>query len=327
MDSLQIFMNPLILPVVAAVAVLLLFVGLSRMGRASDEAIEERLDRYATRVEEEEKGKGKGKRKKRRSTMDGLEDMVSERGFAANIKEDLSQADIKLRVAEFLALTALAVVFFFLVARLLFGSAILGMVAGVVGFFVPRFYVGMRKRKRLNAFNDQLGDCITLLANSLRSGFSIVQSMDTVAQQLPNPIASEFHRVTQEIALGLHYEQALNNMMRRVPSEDLDLMITAVNIQGKVGGNLAEILDTIGHTIRERVRIKGEIRVLTAQQMISGYILTGLPVVLGLVLYLINKTYISRMFADPCGWIMLGIAAFMIFLGFMLIRKIVNIEV
>ncbi len=119
----------------------------------------------------------------------------------------------------------------------------------------------MRKRKRLNAFNDQLGDTITLLANSLRSGYSIVQSMETVANQLPDPMAGEFHRVTQEIGLGLHYEQALNNMLRRIPSDDLDLMITAINIQGKVGGNLAEILDTIGHTIRERVRIKGEIRV------------------------------------------------------------------
>jgi tight adherence protein B len=151
--------------------------------------------------------------------------------------------------------------------------------------------------------------------------------METVAQQLPDPIATEFHRVTQEIGLGLHYEQALENMLRRVPSEDLDLMITAINIQGKVGGNLAEILDTIGHTIRERVRIKGEIRVLTAQQMISGYILTGLPVVLGLVLYLINKTYIGMMFSDPCGWIMLGVAALMITGGFLIIRKIVNIEV
>ena len=116
-------------------------------------------------------------------------------------------------------------------------------------------------------------------------------------------------------------------MLRRVPSEDLDLLITAINIQGRVGGNLAEILDTIGHTIRERVRIKGEIRVLTAQQMISGYILTGLPVVLGLVLYLINRTYIGRMFQDPCGWIMIGVAAVMIAIGFVIIRKIVNIEV
>jgi tight adherence protein B len=321
MESLQICMNPLVLAAVAGLAVLLLFVGLSRAGRAGEEMIEERLDRYGSRVEEEQV------RRKRRSAMDGLEDIVSKRGFAANIQSDLSQADLKFRVSEFLVLTLLSIVLFFLAANLLFGSPLIGLVFSIVGFFAPRVYVGIRKNRRINNFNDQLGDTITLLANSLRSGFSIVQSMETVAQQLPDPIATEFHRVTQEIALGLHYEEALNNMLRRVPSDDLDLMITAINIQGKVGGNLAEILDTIGHTIRERVRIKGEIRVLTAQQMISGYILTALPIVLGLVLYLINKTYIGRMFNDPCGWIMIGVAAFMIFIGYMIIRKIVDIEV
>ncbi len=323
MQPLEILTNPLVITVAAALAVLVLFVGLSRAGRSRDGSVEERLERYGTRVEEQIEIESDGGR----STLDGMEEMVSKRGFAANIKTDLSQADLKLRVAEFLGLTMLSIIGFFILARIIFGSTLLAMIFGIIGFFAPRIYVGMRKRRRLNAFNDQLGDSITLLANSLRSGFSIVQSMETVAQQLPDPIATEFHRVTQEIALGLHYEEALNNMLGRVPSDDLDLMITAINIQGKVGGNLAEILDTIGHTIRERVRIKGEIRVLTAQQMISGYILTALPVVLGLVLYLINKTYIGRMFQDPCGWIMIGVAAIMIGIGFVIIRKIVDIEV
>jgi tight adherence protein B len=323
-ESLQVCMNPVLLPVVAGVAVLLLFVGLSRAGRAGDELIEERLDRYGGREEFEEEVEGK---KKRKSAIDGIEDAVSKQGFAADLQTDLARADLKLRTTEFFMINGLAVVVAFLLGNLLFGTPLLGLVFGVVGFFIPRIYVRIRQNRRLNTFNDQLGDTITLLANSLRSGFSIVQSMETVSRQLPDPMATEFHRVTQEIALGLHYEQALNNMLRRVPSEDLDLMITAINIQSKVGGNLAEILDTIGHTIRERVRIKGEIRVLTAQQMISGYILTALPIVLGLVLYLINKAYISRMFSDPCGWIMLGLAAVMIFGGFMIIRKIVDIEV
>jgi len=323
MDSLQVCLNPILLPVVAAAAILLLFVGLSRASRSGEELIEERLDRYGVQVQDE----GKGKRKKRRSAMDGLEEAVQRRGFAADLQIDLSQADLKLRVAEFTMVTVVSIILCFVLGRLLLGSALLGLVFSVIGFFLPRIYVNVRKRRRLNQFNDQLGDTITLLANSLRSGFSIVQSMETVAQQLSPPIATEFHRVVQEIGLGLHYEQALNNMMRRVPSDDLDLMITAINIQGKVGGNLAEILDTIGHTIRERVRIKGEVRVLTAQQMISGYILTGLPVVLGLVLYMINKQYIGRMFSDPCGWIMLGVAVLMIVMGFLVIRKIVNIEV
>jgi tight adherence protein B len=323
MESLQqILLNPYVLPVAAAVAVLLLFAGLGRAGRGQDDLIEQRLDHYG-RIDLEEEDIPT----QRRSAMDGIEDAVSKRGFATSLQTDLARADLKLRVAEFAMLTILSIVAGFVLARLIFGSALLGMVFAVVGFFVPRAYVGYRKRRRLNTFNDQLGDTISLLANSLRSGFSMVQSMQTVAEQLPDPIAAEFHRVGQEIGLGLNYEEALNNMLRRVPSDDLDLMITAINIQGRVGGNLAEILDTIGHTIRERVRIKGEIRVLTAQQMISGYVLTGLPVVLGLVLYLINKQYIGRMFEDPCGWIMLGTSVVMIGIGFLIIRKIVNIEV
>jgi tight adherence protein B len=323
MESLQeLLMSPYVLPALAGVAVLLLFLGLARAGRASEELVDERLDRYGRVV-----GPQGEIAVERRSAIDGLEDMVAGRGFAANIQVDLARADLKLKVTEFLAITVLSVVLFFLLGYLLFDTPVIGLVSGAVGFFVPRIYVNVRRRRRLHAFNDQLGDTITLLANSLRSGFSIVQSMETVANQLPEPISAEFHRVTQEIGLGLHYEEALNNMLRRVPSDDLDLMITAINIQGRVGGNLAEILDTIGHTIRERVRIKGEIRVLTAQQMISGYILTGLPVILMLVLYLLNKEYIGRMFRDPCGWIMIGVSTIMIVVGFLIIRRIVDIEV
>jgi len=322
---MDLLLSPVSAAIGAALAVLLVFAGISLARRSSDQAIEERLDLYSGRGDADEKDKAVSR--KRRSAIDGLDEALTRRGFAANMRIDLARADLKLRVAEFLAITVLIAVLFVLLGRLLFGSPLLAAVSGILGFFVPRFYVGMRKRKRLNAFNDQLGDTITLLANSLRSGYSIVQSMDTVANQLSDPMASEFHRVTQEIGLGLHYEQALNNMLRRLPSDDLDLMITAINIQGKVGGNLAEILDTIGHTIRERIRIKGEIRVLTAQQMISGYVLTLLPVILGLILYLINRNYMMKLFSDPCGWIMVGVSAIMIAIGFVIIRKIVNIEV
>lgn len=323
MDALQVCMNPAAIALGAALAVLLLFIGLGRTQQSEDETIEDRLEYYGGR----EKEASKPSKKDRRKAIDGLEEAVTKRGAGADLQTELARADIKLRVSEFMVLSAVSVFGFFVVAQILFGTPILGLVFGVLGFFAPRIYVGIRKGRRLNAFNDQLGDTITLLANSLRSGYTIVQSMKTVAEQLPDPMASEFHRVTQEIALGLHYEEALNNMLRRMPSDDLDLLITAVNIQGRVGGNLAEILDTIGHTIRERVRIKGEIRVLTAQQMISGYVLTGLPIALGLVLYGINKPYMGRMFTDPCGWIMIGVALTMIAIGFMVIRKIVNIEV
>ena len=142
-----------------------------------------------------------------------------------------------------------------------------------------------------------MSDTITLLANSLRSGYSFLQSMEMVGpRDARRRWASEFRRVVREVGLGMSTQDALNNLLKRMPSDDLDLMITAVNIQHEVGGNLAVILDTIGHTIRERVRIKGEIRTLTAMGRISGYIISGLPIFLGIVITLINPTYMAPMF-------------------------------
>jgi tight adherence protein B len=207
------------------------------------------------------------------------------------------------------------------------GNPILTLGGLVLGFFLPRFYVKYRQAKRLRDFNSQLGDAINLLANGLRSGYSFLQAMDAVAGEMPPPISEEFQRVVREIGLGLSNERAMNNMLRRIPSDDLDLMITAVNVQHEVGGNLAEILETISHTIRERIRIKGEIRVLTSQQMISGYVVSFLPIGLGLILYAMNPEYMGAMFQEPCGLAMIAVGVISMTIGFIAIRKIVNIEV
>jgi tight adherence protein B len=197
----------------------------------------------------------------------------------------------------------------------------------VLGFFLPRFYVKYLQGKRLKDYNNQLGDAINLLANGLRSGYSLLQAMDAVSREMSPPMSEEYQRVVREIGLGLSNERAMNNMLRRIPSDDLDLMITAVNVQHEVGGNLAEILETISHTIRERIRIKGEIKVLTAQGMISGYVISFLPVGLGLVLFAMNPAYMGAMFQEPCGWAMVAVGVVMTVIGFIAIRKIVNIEV
>ena len=190
----------------------------------------------------------------------------------------------------------------------------------------PTGIVKFRQGKRLSAFNNQLGDTITLLANSLRSGYSFLQSMELVARESPPPMGAEFRRVIREVGLGLSTQDALNNLLKRMPSDDLDLMITAVNIQHEVGGNLAVILDTIAHTIRERVRIKGEIRTLTAMGRISGYIISRLPIFLGIVITLINPNYMSAMFVFP--WICMPICGgIMVVIGFLVIQKIVTIDV
>jgi tight adherence protein B len=158
-----------------------------------------------------------------------------------------------------------------------------------------------------------------------------LQTLDLVSRESPNPTSTEYRRVVQEVSLGLTTEEALQNLLKRVPSDDLDLLVTAVGIQMESGGNLAQILDTIGHTIRERVRIKGEIAVLTAQGRISAYIITGLPIALAIFITVINPGYMAPMFTfgfPPEAWCCLPVASLvMIVIGFFTIMKIVDIEV
>jgi tight adherence protein B len=154
--------------------------------------------------------------------------------------------------------------------------------------------------------------------------------MEAAGREQPPPIGPEFKRVVQEMQLGVAMEGALDNLLRRIRSEDLDLMITAIKVQREVGGNLAEILDIISYTIRERIRIKGEIRVLTAQGVATGYALVLLPIALGLILFFVNRPYIMQLFVpenQPCGWMMIVVGIIMIVAGGLVVRKIVQIEV
>ncbi|HSM57312.1 MAG TPA: type II secretion system F family protein [Candidatus Sulfomarinibacteraceae bacterium] len=269
---------------------------------------------------------------------DRLDEALSDRGFFEPIRKRIATADLKLRVSEYIILQVLAAFVLAGVAHFIFSlSIIIVAVLFIVGLRVPRMYIGYAASKRLQAFENQLSDTLNLWVNALRSGYSVLQGMEAIATELPAPVSREFERVVQEVRLGLSLEQALANMLRRVPSEDLDLIITAVNIQREVGGNLAEILDVISHTIRERVRIKGEIRTLTAQGRLTGWIISLLPIGLGAMLYSINPEYGSQLIVNeepyiipgvlPCGWLVLGVGGFMILMGALAVRKIVDIEV
>jgi len=316
----------LIAALMAGLGVLLLFWGLAQVVSSPARAIEERLDKYGAR-EAATFVKEKKEPEKAPRLVKGLDQAITRRGFGENIARELARADLKLTVSEYIAFNFISIIICGLIAFALYRSPIMGVAGAVVGLYLPRFYVRQRQQRRLNAFNEQLGDAINLLSNSLRSGYSLLQAMETVAKELPPPISVEFSRVVQEVGLGLSIQQALNNMLRRIRSDDLELIITAINIQHEVGGNLAEILDNISYTIRERVRIKGEIRVLTAQQRLTAYIIGFLPLGLGLFLHLINPEYIGSMFQEPCGWIMLGTGFFMMVTGFMIMRRITSIEV
>jgi tight adherence protein B len=239
----------------------------------------------------------------------------------------LAQADLKLTVGEFVALTTIVVVGAGVLSYLWRRDVIITAFAGVAAFFAPRIYVSLRRGQRLKAFNGQLGDTINLMVNSIRAGYSILQAMKAVSEEMDPPISEEFGRVFQEVQLGIPLDEALAHMLRRVPSEDLDMMITAINVQREVGGNLAEVLDAISFTIRERIRIKGEIQALTAQSRASGYLVASVPIILTVVIYLINPGFMGLLFEHTCGHIMIVVGVVGIISGFVAIRKIVDIDI
>jgi tight adherence protein B len=257
----------------------------------------------------------------------GLERAVAGRSFAANIARDLARANLKITVTEYIMVHILLMILVGLLATLLSGNALSGFILGFISLLIPRLYVGMRQRRRLSAFNNQLADTCSMLTNALRSGYSLLQAMEMVGREGPSPTAEEFQRVVREVGLGLTPEQALANLVRRVNSDDLDLMVTAINVQHEVGGNLAMVLDSIGRTIRERVRVKGEIKTLTSQVSCSGNVVSMLPVGLTLVLYLLNAQYISQLF--EISWVLClpATAVGGIVAGWMVMRKITQIEV
>jgi len=313
----------LYIPVVLAVVGLGVVVsGLIVSRRASRSFVEERLGIAETGAARPEAG---GARKS--PLGDALNRALVRRGLGADLATQLARADLKITVGEFMAATIILVVFAGAASYVLRRDIIVTAGAMLAGFFAPRFYIRLLRGRRLTAFNDQLADTINLMVNGIRAGFSILQAMEAVSREMGPPISIEFGRVVQEVQLGLQLEQALDNMLRRVPSEDLDMMITAINVQREVGGNLAEVLDSISYTIRERVRIKGDIRALTSYGRGAGTMLSAIPVILSVVIYLINPDFISLLFTHPCGWIMIGVAVLGIIAGFLIIRKIVNIEV
>ncbi|MCL5961229.1 MAG: type II secretion system F family protein [Chloroflexi bacterium] len=261
-----------------------------------------------------------------------MERAIGDKGFATRLQRELAKANLKLTVSEFLMLNLVCILVLFVLAYLVSQNLGLALLGAVAGFYLPKLYLKQRQRGRLKAFNNQLGDTIMLISNSLRSGYSLLQSLELVARESPDPIGDEFSRVVREVNLGLSPEEALAHLVARIDSEDLDLMVTAINVQHEVGGNLAQVLDSIASTIRERVRIKGEIKSLTAQQTLGGYVIAFLPVALGVILFLLNSRYMMQLFSFEklicMPVITLPICSgVLIILGFISIRKITQIEV
>lgn len=184
-----------------------------------------------------------------------------------------------------------------------------------------------KQKQRQDAFLKQIVDALTLMCSSLRAGYSFIQAMETVSKEMPPPIGEEFGQAVHEMSLGVTVEESLMAMVERVELDDLELLVTAVLVQRQVGGNLAEVLEKIAYTIRERIRIQGEIRTLTAQGRISGWVIGMLPMGLALMISMVNPQYMSVLITRPIGWVLLGFGLVNQLIGVLLIRKIIQIEV
>lgn len=292
---------------------------MDRLGRFVDPNIEGAGDVVKARKQEYRQGIGVLARGIARSSLFG--------NYRASLRKTLVRANILMKPEEFIAFQ---VVSFFIglgIGLLAVGPGLLPLATAVAGLSIPSVFVRRRIRNRLKLINTQLGDTIAILSNALKAGHSFFQAVDSVSREMTGPVAEEFTKLQKEINFGVNTETALENMVARVGSDDLELMVTAVLIQRQIGGNLAEILDNISSTIRQRVKMKGEIKTLTAQGRMSGWVIGGLPFVLAGMMAVMSPDQLKLLISEPLGYAMIAIALLSEGIGIFLVKKIVSVEV
>lgn len=315
----------ILLTLMAGGGVALVFFGAYKWVSGAVNVVEMRLGRYAGVTSAVDIREQVARRGTNLSKM--VNTFVDRQSFADRLRRDLQRADLKMKAGEFVVMRLAAVIVGFMVGMLLFHTLVIAVPLGGGCYFLPLLWLKRRFAARERKFGQQLGEAVTMMASSLRAGYSMMQSLETVSREMAHPICDEFKRVTMEVGVGIAVEDALNHMVERVKSTDLELLTVAMNVQREVGGNLAQILDTIAATIRERQELQGEVRTLTAQGRISAYIISGLPVALAVALYFLNPKYISTLWTTTIGAVMLGIAVTMIVVGFFVTRKVASVEV
>ncbi len=331
--------GPIIAGVVAVVAILggiAALVFSRREERILDERLEriDQFDDFESFLEDGKESEAEeanvSVQEELRNFLDPINRSLSQRQFGQNMRKKLARANVKLTVAEYAAAHFISSALLFTIGYVFLsaGNLLTAIALGLIGFFLPRFFVGRAINKRLREFETQLPDTLSLWVNGLRSGYSVLQAIEAISHDAPEPTKTEFERVVKEVQIGIDMDDAFGHLLERIQSEDIDLVVTAVSIQRDTGGNLAEILEVISHTIRERIKLKGEIRVLTSQGRYTGYLISGLPIALTLLLQVISPGFMNPMFESrECGWPMIGVGLALIGMGGAMISRIVDIDI
>lgn len=328
--------NLFIVTILAAIACSLLGYGVYLALTRRRAILAERLETYATI--EEEAARTTQTDLQNMSPVPRLMHLVLPRGYLSRLEEELARADLPIRSSEYVLLRLVLAGAGFLIGRYFIGNVQSGTIVGVAGFFAPVIFVRTHQNQRRAKFVKQLADALMLLTNSLRSGYGFVKGLELVAKEMGDPISKELNRMLREVNLGATIEDALLNLGRRVNSQDLDIVIGAYLVQKDVGGNLTEIMEKVAETIRERLRIQGDIRVLTTQGKLSGLIVGLMPFVVFLILFMRAPDYFNTMFgppilghvagyALPMGVLMLIGAVVWQLIGAYMIFKIISVKV
>lgn len=260
-----------------------------------------------------------------------VERLVVLQSYRDKIGLKISAAGMKWRASEYLTLMMIIGVFSFLlgsaIGKILWNNPLLvGVPLGIIGFQAPSWVLGFKKSGRQNAFQQQLVDTLGLISNSLKAGYSFLQAVEMASREAPMPTREEFQRLVRENALGMPIDEAMEAMGKRMESDDFNLTVTVVLIQRQIGGNLAEILDSIAATIRERMKLIGTIKALTAQGKMGGIVITALPTGLFAIMYFLNPDVMGMLFQEKMGWILIAIGLFMQGLGAFVISNMLNVE-
>ncbi len=315
--------------VLTAAACWLLLYGILLYFRGSEARVHNRIKQFAVNrpqvgVSEEEQ------RAQLRATLFAqLDSRWSTRTVFKRMKEDLAKADVNMTVSEFALVQvsvsiALAILLWVLEPQFVLLMVPVGL---VLGYLLTRYYLRFMGKRRINKFEDQLPDTLSILASSVRGGFSLFQALQLIAKEAAEPSRTEFLRVVQEVSLGAPLDQALGGLAERIPTEDVEILATAITLQHQTGGNLSHVLDVVAHTVRERHRVQREIRSLTAQQRFSAGLLALLPILLAGLLFVISPTYIGHIF--QWGWVLcmpVG-ALLMTIVGYIIMRRLAAIDV
>lgn len=255
-----------------------------------------------------------------------LIDFLSLSKYSEKFDRTLERASILFTVQEMLLIIFGTTILTVFLGTVFTGNILLGIIVGLLTILIFKILIERKIQKRIVKFDDQLASALDMMVSSLRGGFSLINAMELISKDMPRPISEEFGNVLKEIKLGLTLEKALNNLLERVQSEDLELIVIATLIQMQTGGNLAEILDNISATIRERVQLKREVKTLTAQGKISGRILAALPIVIAIILFMMDPGYIGVLLNNTIGVIMIFIALLNEIIGFIIIKKMLDIK-